>query len=121
MLAEQNDEVPAQEVGLVLDRGAAACRHQHVEQLAVARLLARGGVLVQRVQYLVDDARDRALREERPRGLHERRVSGQWRPDVHDAVREDLPGELTGGTRRVAMDSVRGCLLLALAATFIPR
>src|SRR5438128_10946383 len=42
-------------------------------------------------------ARHRARREERPRRLHERRVSGQWRPDVHDAVREDLPGELTGG------------------------
>src|SRR6266550_4439445 len=62
MLAQENDEVPAQEVGLVLDRGAAARCHQHVEQLAVARLLARGGVLVQRVQYLVDDARDLTLR-----------------------------------------------------------
>jgi len=38
MLAEQDDEVPAQEVGLILDRGAPACRHEHVEQLAVARL-----------------------------------------------------------------------------------
>src|SRR5438046_5480280 len=46
-------------------------------------------------------ARHRARREERPRRLHERRVSGQWRPDVHDAVREDLPGELTGGGARV--------------------
>src|SRR6266403_2298648 len=63
LLAQENDEVPAQEVGLVLDRGAAARCHQHVEQLAVARLLARGGVLVQRVQYLVDDARDLALRD----------------------------------------------------------
>src|SRR5438067_13713636 len=63
-LAEQDDEVPAQEVGLVLDRGAPACHYEHVEQLAVARLLARGGVLVQRVQYLADHARDLALRDD---------------------------------------------------------
>src|SRR2546427_13148558 len=55
LLAQENDEVPAQEVGLVLDRGAAARRHQHVKQLAVGRLLARGDVLVRRVQDLLGD------------------------------------------------------------------
>src|SRR5438552_2678768 len=87
LLAQENDEVPAQEVGLVLDRGAAARRHQHVEQLAVARLLARGGVLVQRVQDLVDDARDLALRDHQiaaaERAAPVRRVGAE---DVQDAL-----------------------------------
>src|SRR5213596_2651760 len=87
MLAEQDDEVPAQEIGLVLDRGAPACRHEHVEQLAVARLLARGGVLVQRVQYLVDHARDLALRDDQIAAAEGaapvRRV---WAEHVEDAL-----------------------------------
>src|SRR3989442_8011795 len=87
MLAEQDDEVPAQEIGLVLDRGAPACRHQRVEQLAVARLLARGGVLVQRVEYLVNDARDLALRDDQVAAAEgPAPVRGVGAEDVQDAL-----------------------------------
>src|SRR5437867_1902527 len=62
--AQQDEEVPAEEVRLVLDGGAAARRHQDVEQLPVARLLSAGGLVAHRVEDLVDHARDLALRDD---------------------------------------------------------
>src|SRR5262249_62387573 len=51
----------AQEVGLILHRGAPAGRHERFEQLAIARLLVGCSVFVQRIEDVVDDARDLTL------------------------------------------------------------
>src|SRR5713101_218629 len=62
-LAQQDQEVPAKEIGLVLDRLAAPAGHEHVEELAVADFLAHRRVVVEGVQQFMDDARDLALRD----------------------------------------------------------
>ena len=54
--------MPPQQLGLVLHRRAPSRRHQHVEELAIAGFLPARRVVVQRIEDLVDHARDLALR-----------------------------------------------------------
>src|SRR5438093_3857858 len=88
-LAEQDQEVPPEQVGLVLDGLAAPARLEHVEQLAVARFLARCDVVVEGVEELVDDARDLALRNHQVAATERAvPVGSVWSEHVQDAFRD---------------------------------
>src|SRR5437016_14153204 len=56
-LAEQDQEMPAQEIGLVLDGLAAPAGLEHVEELAVAGFLAHRRVVVEGIEELVEIGR----------------------------------------------------------------
>src|SRR5262245_10613249 len=88
-LAQQDQEVTAQEVRLVLHRGAAAGRHEHVEEFLVPRFLVARRVLAERVEDLVDDARDLALRDDEVAATERAAPVGGVRTEhVQDALRD---------------------------------